>query len=108
MTRSQLDRRAKQANVKTWDDALLRWPHTEAVIEALLTLTLFPTAYFFRGSHGGVESPPYGKSTYECLSPILFCTVKYTYIRSSVPKEYFPNFKTLDLVADQSSATNST
>jgi hypothetical protein len=55
-----------------------------------------------------VEStPPYGKSTLECLSPILY-TVTYTYIRSSDPKGFFPSFKTLDLVADQSSAANST
>ena len=44
----------------------------------------------------------------ECLSPILFYTVTYTYIRSSDPKGFFPSFKTLDLVADQSSAANST
>ena len=38
---------------------------------------------FFRGSHsegGGGIHPNYGKSTSECLSPILFYTVTYTYI----------------------------
>ena len=43
---------------------------------------------------GGVES------TSEFMSPILFYTVTYTYIRSSDPKWYFPSFK--------SSAANST
>ena len=49
-----------------------------------------------------------GKPTLECLIQILFYTVNYTYIRSSDPKGFFPSFKTLDLVADQSSAANST
>ena len=58
---------------------------------------------------GGVEStPPYGKYTSEFLSPILFYTVNYTYIRSSDPKGFFPSFKTLNLAVDQSSAAKST
>ena len=72
-------------------------------------LTLFPTAYFFHGSHGGGGiHPPYGKYTLEFLSPILFYTVNYTYIRSSDPKGFFPSFKTLNLAVDQSSAAKST
>ena len=39
---------------------------------------------------------------------IIFYTVNYTYIRSSDPKGFFPSFKTLDLVAVQSLAANST
>ena len=31
---------------------------------------------------GGGFGPPYGKSTSECMSPILFYTVTYTYIDS--------------------------
>jgi hypothetical protein len=34
----------------------------------------------------GGSIPTSGKSTYERLSPILFCTVNYTYIRSSDTK----------------------
>jgi hypothetical protein len=83
---------------------LVRWGADQRV-----TLTLFPTAYFFCGSHGGGGiHPPNGKSTSECLSPILFYTVNYTYIRSSDPNGFFPSFKTLDLVPDLSSAANST
>jgi hypothetical protein len=32
--------------------------------------------------------------------------MNYTFIRSLDPKGFFPSFKTLDLVADQSSAAN--
>ena len=72
-------------------------------------LNPIPHGIFFSWlPRGGGFHPPYGKSTSECLSPILFYTVTYTYIRSSDPKGFFPSFKTLDLVADQSSAANST
>jgi hypothetical protein len=51
-------------------------------------LTLFPTAFFFHGSHKGAGwlPSPYGKSTWECLSPILFYRVTYTYIDRLNPK----------------------
>ena len=48
------------------------------------------------------------KPTSECLIQILFYTVDVTYIRSSDPKGFFPSFKALDLVANQSSAANAT
>ena len=35
-------------------------------------------------------------------------SVNYTYIRNSDPKGFYSSFKTLDLVADQSSAANLT
>ena len=57
---------------------------------------------------GGGFHPPYWKPTSECLIQILFYTVSYSYIRSSDPKGFYSSFKTLDLVADQSSAVNST
>ena len=60
------------------------------------------------GGGGGGIHPPYGKYTSEFLSPILFYTVNYTYIRSSDPKGFFPSFKTLNLAVDQSSAAKST
>ena len=59
-------------------------------------------------ARGGLKRPPLGKSTSGCLIQILFYIVNYTYIRSSDPKGFFSSFKTLDLVADQSSAANST
>jgi hypothetical protein len=51
--------------------------------------------------------PPYGKPTSECLIQIRFYTVSYTYAKSSDPG-FLSSFKTLDLVADQSSAAKST
>ena len=70
-------------------------------------LTLFPTAYFFCGSHGGGGShPPHGKSTLDWLSPILFYTVTYTYIDSLNPRGQVSIFKTLEMRSTQSSATN--
>ena len=56
---------------------------------------------------GGANMPPLGKSISECLSPILFYTVNYTYIRSSNLKGFCPSFNTLDLVALQSSPSKS-
>ena len=77
-------------------------------VEMLACLNPIPHGIFFSWlPRGGGIHPPYGKSTSECLSPILFYTVTYTYIRSSDPKGFFPSFKTLDLVADQSLAANS-
>jgi hypothetical protein len=61
-----------------------------------------------RGGVGGDFIPPYGKPTSECLIKILFYTGNDPYIRSSDPIEFFPSFKTLDMVADQISAANST
>ena len=52
----------------------------------------------------GLIPPPYGKPTLDCLIQILFCTVNYTYIWNSDPKGFESSFKTLDFVADQSSA----
>ena len=72
-------------------------------------LTLFLTAYFVCGSHRGWNPPHSGKSSYEGLSPIPFLhSLLYIYIRSSDPKEFFPSLKTLDLLAVQSLAANST
>jgi hypothetical protein len=80
------------------------------IIQGAVLLNPIPHGIFFSWlPRGGVDSdPPYGKSTSECLSPILFYTVTSTYIRSSDPKGFIPSFKTLGLVADQSSAVNST
>jgi hypothetical protein len=58
-------------------------------------LTLFSIAYFVvapTGGGGGIP-PPYGKSTWEWLSPILFYTVTYTYIDSLNPRGQVLIFK---------------
>ena len=55
---------------------------------------------------GAESTPPYGKSILECLSPILFYTVNYTYIRNSNLKVFCPISKTLDLAAHQSLAVH--
>ena len=51
---------------------------------------------------------PYGKSTSECLSPIPFYTVIYTYIDSLNQRGQVSSFKTLKMRAAQSLATNLT
>ena len=56
----------------------------------------------------GIILQPKCEGGSECLIQILFYIGNNTYIMSSYPKEFFPSFKTLELVADQSSAANST
>ena len=74
-----------------------------------MSLTLSCVALFQRPRcvGGGANMPPLGKSISECLSPILFYTVNYTYIRSSNLKGFCPSFNTLDLAALQSSPSKS-
>ena len=77
--------------------------------ELCLPLTLFPTAYIFRVSHGEWWNPsPYGKSASECLSPILFYSVPYSYIDSLNPKGQVSSLKTLEMSAAGCLAANLT
>ena len=73
----------------------------------IFLLTLVHTAYFFVAPMGGI-TPPYGKSTLKCLSPIFFYTVTYTYIDSLNPRGQVSIFKTLEMRSAQSSAANLT
>jgi hypothetical protein len=65
--------------------------------------------FFMWLPHGGGVGIhlPYGKSSLECLSPIL-STVTHIYINSLNQKGKYSSFKTLEIRATQSWAANST
>jgi hypothetical protein len=72
--------------------------NTSIILPFTQLKTLFPTVYFFHGSHGEGWHPSM-ENPLRSVCQITLYTVNYTDIRKSDPTEFFPSFKTLDLVA---------